>query len=95
MNAEKVSPPAIEVFNTDNFFIFVKNDQSLWWDKTTGLFYSKPGNFFPFNNLTRWFGFNFSWGIACLVTAPMHGNMLWDYWESPIAQCLGNQSSCY
>lgn len=43
MNAEKVPPPAIEVFNTENFFIFVKNDNSLWWDKTTGLFYSKPG----------------------------------------------------
>lgn len=33
----------MEVFQTDNFYIFVKREKSLWWNRTTSEFTIKAG----------------------------------------------------
>lgn len=35
----------MEVFQTENFYIFVKKEKSLWWNRTTSEFAIKSGNF--------------------------------------------------
>lgn len=35
----------MELFRTDDFFIFVKDNLSLWWDRHTGSFIPKVGKF--------------------------------------------------
>lgn len=39
----------MEVFQTENFYIFVKKEKSLWWNRTTSEFSVKAGNY-PVNN---------------------------------------------
>lgn len=33
----------MEVFQTDHYYIFVKKDKSLWWNRTTSEFSIKAG----------------------------------------------------
>lgn len=33
----------MEVFQTDNYYIFVKREKSLWWNRTTSEFSIKAG----------------------------------------------------
>lgn len=35
----------MEVFETDNFYIFVKDEKSLWWNRKTSEFQTKSGMF--------------------------------------------------
>lgn len=35
----------MEVFQTENFYIFVKKEKSLWWNRTTSEFSVKAGNY--------------------------------------------------
>lgn len=34
----------MEVFQTDTYYIFVKREKSLWWNRTTSEFSVKAGN---------------------------------------------------
>lgn len=36
----------MELFRTDDFYIFVKGEYSLWWDRFTGAFIPKTGMLF-------------------------------------------------
>lgn len=44
----------MEVFQTDNYYIFVKREKSLWWNRTTSEFSIKAGKF---KVLSIWFFF--------------------------------------
>lgn len=39
------NPPGIELFRTDKYYIFIRDNYSLWWDRKTGKFDAKTGNF--------------------------------------------------
>lgn len=36
----------MELFRTDDFYIFVKGEYSLWWDRNTGAFIPKTGKYY-------------------------------------------------
>lgn len=37
------SPPSIELFRTEQYYIFVNGEHSLWWDRRTGELTAKTG----------------------------------------------------
>lgn len=35
----------MELFRTNEFYIFINGEHSLWWDRLTGIFIPKTGTF--------------------------------------------------
>jgi hypothetical protein len=44
MSFKGKNTPKMELFRTDQYYIFVNGEYSLWWDRTTGEFEAKSGN---------------------------------------------------
>lgn len=36
----------MEVFRSETFYIFVRNESSLWWNRVTGAFSVRSGKFY-------------------------------------------------
>ncbi|KAE8740674.1 hypothetical protein FOCC_FOCC013822, partial [Frankliniella occidentalis] len=41
MTFQPCSPPGIELFRTDKYYIFIRDNYSLWWDRRSGQFDAK------------------------------------------------------
>ncbi|XP_034249540.1 phosphatidylinositide phosphatase SAC2 isoform X2 [Thrips palmi] len=41
MSPQPSNPPGIELFRTDKYYIFIRDNHSLWWDRKTGQFDAK------------------------------------------------------
>lgn len=41
----ELRPSNIELFKTEDFYIFVQNEYSLWWNRATGQMTAKTGTF--------------------------------------------------
>lgn len=44
MSFQGKNAPSMELFRTDQHYIFVNGEYGLWWDRTTGEFEAKSGN---------------------------------------------------
>jgi hypothetical protein len=44
MSFQRKAKPKMELFRTDQYYIFVNGEYGLWWDRTTGEFNAKSGN---------------------------------------------------
>jgi hypothetical protein len=44
MSFQGKATPKMELFRTDQYYIFVNGEYGLWWDRTTGEFNAKSGN---------------------------------------------------
>lgn len=44
MSLKGKTAPKMELFRSDQYYIFVNGEYSLWWDRNTGGFEAKTGN---------------------------------------------------
>ena len=44
MSVKGKSAPKMELFRSDQYYIFINGEYGLWWDRITGEFEAKTGN---------------------------------------------------
>ena len=47
MSVKGKIPPKMELFRTDQYYIFINGEYGLWWNRTTGEFEAKSGGSLP------------------------------------------------
>lgn len=65
----------MELFRTEDFYIFVKGEYSLWWDRITGAFIPKTGNVIIVNKHQLQLKFALQDGIWQMPTI----RIVWEY----------------